>query len=573
MSAMSSFSTARAAWLLFLAAQTVGAQTVPDAGAVLRESERSLQAPRAAESPPPAAVVRPMEPDEKAARVTVRRVTIDGARLIPETELQAQVRDLIGQSLTLAELEHAAQRLAEYYRERGWYARVYLPQQDVTDGSLRIQVLEGRYGSSHRSAQGDGLRADGAFVERLVTHGLQPGEPLSAAALERGLLLANDLPGIQARGLLQAGRQHGHSDLLVSVQDTAFITGDIGLNNEGIRSTGRAQAVGGLALNNLSGRGDQLGLRLLGSEGVRSALARYSLPLGHDGWRIAAHGSLLDYVLGSSLHALNAEGQARTAGLTLSYPLLRQSARSLSLSAGYEHRRYRDDMLGAALRRHRINALTLGLSGDLRDGYGGGGLYWGAVRLTHGTLAMENLANDWALDAAGPRSRGDYTKLALQLGRAQSLGADWQLQTTLSGQAASGNLASSERMTLGGPGQVRAYPVNEADGDQGLLFKLELQRELGGGWQAMAFYDTGRIRQHKRPWPGWDGASLQPNHYRLSGAGVGLHWRGAGDARGWQLSVSVAAPVGGNPGSVQGRNSDGSGARSSRGWLSLNRIF
>ncbi len=89
----------------------------------------------------------------------------------------------------------------------------------------------------------------------------------------------------------------------------------------------------------------------------------------------------------------------------------------------------------------------------------------------------------------------------------------------------------------------------------------------------MAFYDTGRIRQHKRPWPGWDGASLQPNHYRLSGAGVGLHWRGAGDARGWQLSVSVAAPVGGNPGSVQGRNSDGSGARSSRGWLSLNRIF
>ena len=570
---MSSFSAARAAWLLCLAAQTVGAQTVPDAGAVLRESERSLQAPRAAESPSPAAVVRPMEPDEKAARVTVRRVTIDGARLIPEAELQAQVRHLLGRSLTLAELEYAAQGLAEHYRERGWYARVYLPQQDVTDGSMRIQVLEGRYGSSQRSVQGDGLRADGPFVERMVTHGLQPGEPLSAAALERGLLLANDLPGIQARALLQAGQQHGHSDLLVSVQDTAFVTGDIGLNNEGIRSTGRAQAVAGLALNNLSGRGDQLGLRLLGSEGVRSALARYSLPLGHDGWRLAAHSSLLDYVLGSSLHALNAEGQARTAGLTLSYPLLRQSERRLSLSAGYEHRRYRDDMLGAALRRHRINALTLGLSGDLRDGYGGGGLSWGAVRLTHGTLAMENLANDWALDAAGPRSRGDYTKLALQLGRVQSLGADWQLQTTLSGQAANGNLASSERMTLGGPGQVRAYPVNEADGDQGLLFTLELQRELGGGWQAMAFYDAGRIRQHKRPWPGWDGASLQPNHYRLSGAGVGLNWRGAGDARGWQLSVSLAAPVGSNPGSVQGRNSDGSGARSSRGWLSLNRIF
>ena len=573
MSAPTPFPLTRMGLLLCLLAQPALAQTVPDAGALLRESERSLQAPRTAEPQIPFSVAKPMPEDAKAVRITVQRVVIEGDSLIPEAELQAQVQDLIGQSLTLAELEHAAQRLAQYYRERGWYARVYLPEQDVTDGSLRIQVLEGRYDTSYLTVQA-GQRANAANVQRVITRRLVTGAPLSAPELERGLLLANDLPGIQANGLLQACEdEQGHSDLLLTVQDTAFVTGDVGLNNHGIRSTGRAQLVGGVALNNLSGKGDQLSLRLLASEGVRSAVARYSLPLGYDGLRLAVHGSLLGYTLGGSYRPLEAEGQARTAGLTLSYPLLRQSERNLSLSAGYEHRRYRDDMLGAALRRHDINALNLGLNGDLRDGFGGGGMSWGAVQLMHGRLAMEDIVADRAQDAAGPRSRGDYTKLALQLGRMQSLGAGWQMQLALSGQTASGNLASSERMTLGGPSQVRAYPVNEADGDQGVLLKLELQRELGGGWQAVAFYDTGRIRQHKRLWPGWDGGSRQPNSYSLSGAGVGVNWRGTGSLSGWQLAASVAAPVGGNPGSAQGRNSDGSSARSTRGWLSVNRIF
>lgn len=561
--------------LLCLLLAPAFAQALPDAGALSRESERNLQAPRAAEPLAPAVVARPLAQDAKALRVRVRGIAIAGASLLPVAELQARVQELVGQSLTLAELEQGAQRIAEHYRARGWYARVYLPEQDLTDGRLRIQVLEGRFGHSQLNAP-DEPRANGAYVQQLVTHGLQAGEPLSAAALERGLLLANDLPGIQAQGLLQAGQQSGQSDLVVSVQDQAFVTGDIGLSNHGLRATGRAQAVGGLALNNLSGLGDQLALRLLAAEGVRSALARYSLPLGYDGLRLAAHGSVLGYELGGSYRPLDAKGQARTAGLTLSYPLIRQSRHNLNLSAGYEHRRYRDDILGAPLRRHYINALTLGLNGDLRDALGGGGISWGAAQFTQGALHMADVGSDRAQDAAGPRSQGSYSKLALQLGRGQTLawlGAGWQAQAALSGQLASGNLASSERMTLGGPNQVRAYPVNEAAGDAGLLLKLELQRELGQGWQAIAFYDSGRIRQHHRPWAGWDGGGGQANSYSLCGLGLGLNWRGMGAMRGWQLALSIATPVGGNPGSAQGRNSDGSRASSTRGWLSLNRIF
>ncbi|MBS7350586.1 MAG: ShlB/FhaC/HecB family hemolysin secretion/activation protein, partial [Comamonas sp.] len=307
---------------------------------------------------------------------------IEGATLLPAEALDTLIAPLIGQALTLAELEHTAQRIAEHYRQNGWFARVYLPQQDVTEGRIRIQVLEGRFGGS--SVQQTGSRANAAYVQSLITARLSSGAPLSSADLERGLLLANDLPGIAATGVLQAGANTSETALAIQVRDTAFITGDAGLNNYGIPSTGRLQASGGLAVNNWSGQGDQFSLRLLAAQDIRSAVARYSLPLGYNGLRLTAHASTLDYTLGGSYRALQAEGKAHTAGLRLHYPLVRQARHNLNLSASYEHRRYDDDILSQALRRHRIHSLSVGLNGDWRDDLGGGGITWGSLSLTSG---------------------------------------------------------------------------------------------------------------------------------------------------------------------------------------------
>lgn len=544
------------------------AQTVPDAGSLQRETDRALQAPRStAPSAQAVPTTKPMAADAKTARVTVRSITIEGSSLIPIEELNALVSPHIGQSLTLAELEHATQQIAEHYRQQGWYARVYLPQQDVTHGTIRIQVLEGRFSGSNVQQKGERSHADA--VQALITHRLEQGKPLSSADLERGLLLANDLPGITASGTLQAGQVQGETALAIHLQDTAFITGDVGVNNHGIRATGRAQITGGLALNNMNGSGDQLALRLLVAEDVRSAVARYSLPLGHKGLRLAAHASTLGYELGGSYKALNAEGKAHTSGLTLSYPLIRQANRNLNASLGYEHRRYDDDMLSMALRRHRINALALGLSGDIHDSLGAGAITWGGMQLTRGSLNIREVNYDKTADAATAQTHGSYTKLGWNLNRLQALAPGWQIQANANGQFASGNLASSERMSLGGPNQIRAYPMNEASGDQGMVLQLELQKNLASGWQATAFYDVGHIQQHKKTWTGWNTGSHQPNRYTLQGAGLGVNWR----SKGWILNASVAVPVGHNQGAVNGRNNDNSKHHSPRGWVSLTHLF
>jgi len=556
--------------LLLLTAAAVQAQTAPalDAGSLQREAERSLQTPPRATPPPQAApAAKPMPADAKATRVTVRHIAIEGASLIAVEELDALVAPYLGQNLSLTELEHAAQQIAEHYRQQGWYARVYLPQQDVTNGTIRIQILEGRFSGS--TLQQSGSRANADAIQALITDRLQAGSPLSSSAIERGLLLANDLPGIAASATLQAGQTQGDTALAVNVQDTPFITGDIGLNNHGIKSTGRIQASGGFALNNINGSGDQLALRLLIAQDIRSAVARYSLPIGHSGLRLAAHASTLDYDLGGDYKNLDAQGKAHTAGLTATYPLIRQADRNASASLGYEHRRYNDNMLGQPLRRHRLNALTAGLNGDIRDNLGAGAITWGGLQLTTGSLNIRNVNGDKTADAATAQTHGSYTKLAWNLSRLQALAPTWQIQASASGQWANGNLASSERMTLGGPNQIRAYPVNEASGDQGLLLQLELQKNLPHGWQAIAFYDAGQIQQHKTPWANWNAGSNQPNRYTLQGAGLGLNWRNSD----WIMNASVAAPIGNNKGATNGRNNDNSKKSSPRGWVSLTRLF
>lgn len=69
--------------LASIATTAAQAQTVPDAGSLQREAERSLQTPRStaptAQTPPAA---KPMAQDAKATRVTVRSITIEGASSI-----------------------------------------------------------------------------------------------------------------------------------------------------------------------------------------------------------------------------------------------------------------------------------------------------------------------------------------------------------------------------------------------------------------------------------------------------------------------------------------------------------
>lgn len=80
------------------------------------------------------------------------------------------------------------------------------------------------------------------------------------------------------------------------------------------------------------------------------------------------------------------------------------------------------------------------------------------------------------------------------LSRLQRLTASTSLSLKVTHSQAFDNLDSSEDFSLGGISGVRAYPANEATGDQGTLAAIELNQRLTSHLNLFAFYDYGRIK-------------------------------------------------------------------------------
>jgi len=495
------------------------AQSVPDAGQIQRQLEQSfpVPAPQAPTPPPPESPI-----DRSGPTVTIQSFVVEGATLIPADELVRSLDAYVGKSMSLGELQDAAQSLVGVYRERGWFARVLLPEQDASSGTLRIIVVEGRFGQIIE--QPGETRANAGFVTRMVGKHLRAGEPYSLAQLERGLLLANDLPGIEADGVLQAGAQPGSTDLAVTVTDGPRAALLLGGNNFGNRYTGKTQGSATVGVNNLTGYGDQLTGALLMAERMDYQGAGYSLPLGTSGLRARVDVNQLHYRLGKDFEDLDAKGKARSLRAGVSYPLVRATDRNVWVGLDYARRRTYDQALGETLREREID--------------------------------------------------GGFTRLSLDLQRDQLVGAGTYLRAHLHAQATGDNLESSQQYSLGGPYGVRGYPQNEASGDMGAVLQLELHSLMSwtgvSNLDGFVFADAGLVRQHKRPWASWRSNGSERNNYALYSAGLGASWR---HPRGFSLEGTLAVPIGGNAGTSRSdRNQDGS-SKGPQIWISVSQMF
>ena len=544
------------------------AQVAPDAGQIQRQIERSFPVP-SPQAPAPSVSEGPM--DRSGPTVTIERFVIEGATLIPSDELARSLDAYIGKPMSLGELQEAAQSLVGVYRERGWFARVLLPEQDASSGTLRIVVVEGRFGQI--IDQSGETRANAEFVTRMVGKNLRAGEPYSLAQLERGLLLANDLPGIQADGVLQAGERPGTTDLAVTVTDGPRAAVLLGGNNYGSRYTGKTQGNATLGVNNLTGYGDQLTGALLMAERMDYQGAGYSLPIGANGLRARVDVNRLHYRLGKDFEDLDVKGKARSLRAGLSYPLVRATDRNIWVGVDYARRRTFDQALGTTLRERAIDTYAFSFFGDSQDTWGRGGMSRWRIEVTGGEADLRHDA-DRAQDAAGARIDGGFTRLSLDLQRDQLVSAGHYVRARLHAQATGDNLESSQQHSLGGPYGVRGYPQNEASGDLGAVLQLEFHSLMSwtgiSNLDGFVFADAGLIRQHKRTWAGWNATGAEPNNYALYSAGMGASWR---HPRGFAVEGTFAVPIGGNAGTRQSnRNQDGS-RKGPQIWISVSQMF
>ncbi len=539
-------------------------QTLPDAGSVQQQLQQKGN-PLPPQSQPQFLPPPPME-SLGGATVNVTSFRFVGNTKLTHEQLTPAVAEYVGRPLDFAGLQNAAIAVATVYREAGWVVRAYLPKQDVGDRIVTIQIVEAKFGAA-RVEGGETTRTSTTRLKRIVEKAQQTGEPLSVAALDRGLLLVNDLPGVAATGRLAAGADHAETDLVLDVIDGPLVNGNLSADNAGSRFTGAERIIATASLNSRLGIGDRADALLLHSEGNDYVSLGYSLPIGVSGWRVGANASHLDYqIVTREFAALDAHGASNAFGFDASYPLLRSRSTNLYFTFNGEENQLENKSAGETTTDYSVRAATAGLYGNLYDSFFGGGTNTASLLLTYGDVDLSGSPNEVA-DSLTTRTDGSFSTLRLSASRLQVITDRFSMFANLSAQMASKNLDSSRKMYLGGSQGIRAYPENEAGGAEGMVLNVEARTSITDSIHVTGFVDWGRVSVNK------DNdilGALARNDITLKGAGVSLGWI---SNFGLSLRGTYARRLGDNPNPTPtGDDQDGT-LEKNRVWLQASMSF
>lgn len=491
----------------------------PDTATPELQQPPALRLPRAApelrlDTPLPVSAAGPAS---GGPQVTLTAVQFSGHSLFTDAQLLAVLGEVQGRAFDLAGLRGLADRITAHYRAQGYpFAHALIPAQTLTGGRLRIDIIEGRFGTVRATGDGALAAAAQAFLASLA-----PGQVIDTARLERAVLVLGDQPGLRVTPVLRPGQAVGTGDLDVNVERTAPWRASLSADNHGSRYTGRGRVNAALDAESALTLGDQLSARVQRTErSLWFGHLGYSLPLGGSGLRGEISAARMSYTLGQAFATLGASGTAAVTTLGLTYPLLRSSAANLSLGGSWQHRALQDRPSQASPPTDKTSrSLPLSLTFDARDALAGGGLSYGSLTHTPGRLRLDAAAA--AADAGSARTAGSFGKTTLALARLQALAPAWSLHARATVQWARGNLDASEKLSLGGAGGVRAAPSGDASGDRGWLTQWEL-RHARGAWAPFAFVDAGEVTVNARPWlPG-------PRKDRRAGGGIGTRYSSGG---------------------------------------------
>ena len=533
----------------------LSAATIPDAGSILRDQQKSLQQlkelpPREQESTPPT------KSGEGVTRVTVMQFTFRGYEgVATEAELQALVAGDRGKTLSIGELHALADTITAYFRTKGWsQVRASIPAQEITSGTVQIEIIQHKSDRHAVIKRDKTVRISDELLRRFIEPSVHPDQATNEHELERSLLLLNDIPGLSTRATFVPGSAPGTSNVEVTVTEGPLFSGTIWVDNQGNRYTGAWRDNTMVYINDPLHRGDQVSLLFTAASGLTQGRVGYSTPIADNGLRANLAWTGMRYELGEELASLLYKGRSNSIDAGLSYPVLRSRNANLTTSFSYGYRALVDTKSDIDIRDKQINNATLTLSGDRYDKLFGGGYSSYNAALTIGNL-HESVA-DISLTGA----EGSYTRINLGIGRLQRLSDRLNLNIAGTTQLAHGNLDSSEKLSLGGPNGVRAYPIGEASGDEGQLLNVDLRYMLpvaavNGTLQLSLFFDAGHITINKERYAGDLSSATNRNDYWLQGFGFGLNYNYSATA---SLRATWAHVIGENAGrSTTGANADG----------------
>ena len=480
-------------------------------------------------TPPP----QPLRQDQKQLNQTipVQRVLVNGSTIFTPQEIKTLVEPYEGRKATLLELQQLADKITEIYLELGYItSRAILPPQNIREGVVRIEIIEGILGEIKIEGT---KRLHNSYIASRIQLGA--GKPLDTGRLENQLRLLRANPLFEnIEASLQTSETLGESILIVRIKEKNPLELSMNTDNYSNPSVG-SERTGWTALHrNLTGRGDFFvasynTTRLFDDESDVFDFI-YNLPINSMNGTLQARVAPNSNRVGQDFEDIEISSTTDVYELSYRQPILRKPKQEFALSLGLSYQRTKTFLNDEPFNftadtdntdNDGINSTTvirLGQDYILRDPQGAWAL---RSQFNIGTGLFD------ATVRKDSQPDGHFLNWLGQVQRVQRLSSNHLLIVQGDLQLSSTSLLPYQQFIIGGALSLRGYQQNVRSGDNGFRFSIEdritVYRDESGLplIQFTPFLDIGAV---------WDDSSnpnsdSKPNQRFLAGAGIGLIWQ------------------------------------------------
>jgi hemolysin activation/secretion protein len=467
---------------------------------------------------------------------------VSGNTLLPQTDIEKLLYPHLGEHKGMPAVEEARQGLEARYRDAGYpTVLVDIPEQDVSNGVVRLKVTEGRV---------DRLRITGARYYangriRAQLPALTAGEVPHLPTLQEELGRFNQRSADRSvTPVTRAGRKPGTVEFELQVKDRLPVHASLELDNRYTLDTSKLRLNASLGYANLWQRDHSLTLNYQISpddtDQVRVLVGTYLLRPLHSRKVFAFYGVDSNSDV-ATVGDINVIGNGQTFGARAILPL-GGKAWSDSVVLGVDYKNFNDTVgFGAEIDTQPLRTVI--------DYFNFSVAYNASRRSDSATTAYGTAINFGVRGLGNTRrefedkrfkAQPDYFYLSGNVEHTRQV-ADWQLYVSGAAQLTHQPLISNEQFSMGGLNSVRGYLEAEQLADYGATARLELRSprllpkltQAVQQLEAFLFYD-------------WAGAQIldplpdQSSRFQLASTGFGVRYAGG---KAWQAAFDYAWPL------------------------------
>ena len=218
-----------------------------------------------------------------AQGVYVNSIEVSPSEILTRDEINSVIGQYVGRNVFMSDIQAAINALNKLYAEKGYVtARAYLPEQTVSNGNIKIELIESRIGNV--TVVNNKYTTKGYILRRMPE---KSGQLFDIVDLEKDVLDFNRYhDGVNLAANLKAGSTPGTTDIELTAQET-FPFHLIGMmDNAGRRSTGHLRGGPAIVADSLFHHRDQMSMGAYFSKGAISPFFDYSVPVNKKDGRV-----------------------------------------------------------------------------------------------------------------------------------------------------------------------------------------------------------------------------------------------------------------------------------------------